>query len=89
MEAMSFSIPVICSKIPGNTEIVNNSNGYVLHSYENVDINNLIKNILDDLKSNNFNQKRTLTFKTIKEKIDRNIALRDMRNLLSKKYLLD
>ncbi len=88
MEAMSFSIPIICSKIPGNTEIVNNSNGYVLHSYENVDINNLIKNILDDLKSNNFNQKRILTFKTIKEKIDRNIALRDMRNLLSKKYLL-
>jgi glycosyltransferase involved in cell wall biosynthesis len=89
MEAMSFSIPIICSKIPGNTEIVNNSNGYVLHSYENVDINNLIKNILDDLKSNNFNQKRTLTFKTIREKIDRNIAIRDMRNLLSKKYLLD
>jgi|MDTC01.3.fsa_nt_gb glycosyltransferase involved in cell wall biosynthesis len=89
MEAMSFSIPIICSKIPGNTEIVNNSNGYVLHSYENEDVNNLIKNILDDLKSSNFNQKRTLTFKTIKEKIDRNIAIRDMRNLLSKKYLLD
>ena len=89
MEAMSFSIPIICSKIPGNTEIVNNNNGYVLHSYENEDINNLIKNILDDLKSNNFNQKRTMTFKTIMEKIDRNIVIKDMRNLLSKKYLLD
>jgi len=89
MEAMSLSIPIICSKIPGNTEIVNNSNGYVLNSYEKVDFNNVIKNILGDLKSNKFIEKRNLTFKTIKEKVNREVALRDMKNLLSKKYLLN
>ena len=46
MEAMSLSIPVICSSIPGNLEIVNSENGYILNTYDE----NEIKKYADKLK---------------------------------------
>ena len=43
MEAMSLSIPVICSNIPGNLEIVNSENGYILDAYDEDEIKKLNK----------------------------------------------
>jgi len=86
MEAMSLSIPVICSNIPGNTEIVNNENGYVLSSYNNVDIEKIVKQIKIDLENSNIEKKRINTFKTVNEKINRRVVLENMKNLIKSKF---
>ena len=86
MEAMSLSIPVICSNIPGNTEIVNNENGYVLSSYNNLDIEKIVKQIKKDLENNNIETKRINTFKTVNEKINRRVVLENMKNLIKSKF---
>ena len=86
MEAMSLSIPIICSNIPGNTEIVNNENGYVLSSYNNLDIEKIVKQIKIDLENNNIEIKRINTFKTVNEKINRRVVLENMKNLIKSKF---
>ena len=47
MEALSCSIPIICSNIPGNIEIINKKNGYILDELSNdnyISISKIIRN---------------------------------------------
>jgi glycosyltransferase involved in cell wall biosynthesis len=63
MEAMSFRIPCIASNVGGNSEIVNNENGYLLPSDPTIgDIQIAIKILLDD------DTKRLNAYQTWKEK---------------------
>ena len=48
MEAMSFGIPIICSNIPGNTEIINKLNGYIIKSNTDIEFQNVINQIKVD-----------------------------------------
>ena len=62
MEAMSLSIPVICSNIPGNLEIVNSENGYILDAYDEDEIKKLASRIKNDYENKKFQIKRESTF---------------------------
>ena len=86
MEAMSLSIPVICSSIPGNLEIVNSENGYILNTYDENEIKKLANEIKNDYKNQQFKIKRENTFKTVNEKINRKVVLENMKNLLKNKF---
>ena len=86
MEAMSLSIPVICSSIPGNLEIVNSENGYILNTYDENEIKKLANEIKNDYKNQKFKIKRENTFKTVNEKINRKVVLENMKNLLKNKF---
>ena len=89
MEAMSLGIPIICSNIPGNTEIINNKNGYVLKSLDNLEMQKIIKTIKNDLKNKSFYDKKIKTINLVKNKLDRKIVLQQMKNLLVNKLLLN
>ena len=52
MEALSCSIPVICSNIPGNIEVINNTNGHVIDSFDIENYKNVIKKIEIEKKTN-------------------------------------
>lgn len=72
MEALSCSIPVICSKIPGNTEIINNNNGYILDKFDDKNYNLLSKKILFDYTNKQpYFKKRRESFKSVVDKISR------------------
>lgn len=72
MEALSCSIPVICSKIPGNTEIINNNNGYILDKFDNKNYDLLSKKILYDyISKQRYFKKRKEAFKNVIVKISR------------------
>ena len=86
MEAMSLSIPVICSNIPGNLEIVNSENGYILDAYDEDEIKKLASRIKNDYENKKFQIKRESTFKTVNEKINRKVVLENMKNLLNNKF---
>ena len=87
MEAMSCSIPAICSKIPGNTEIVNNNNGYILESNSQKDMIILINNIKNDLEKNNIIKKKIIIKQTIENQINRSISLNRMKNIVNDTFL--
>ena len=89
MEAMSLGIPVICSNIPGNTEIINKKNGYVLKSSDNLEMQKIIRDIKNDLENKTFYDKKIETKNFVKNKLDRKIVLQQMKNLLIKKFLLN
>ena len=42
---MSFGIPIICSNIPVNTEIINKLNGYIIKSNTDIEFQNVINQI--------------------------------------------
>ena len=86
MEAMSLSIPVISSSIPGNLEIVNSSNGYIINNCEENEIKKLASAIKNDYENDNFKMKRDKTFKTVSEKINRKVVLENMKSLLKSKF---
>jgi colanic acid/amylovoran biosynthesis glycosyltransferase len=90
MEAMSLGIPIICSNIPGNTEIINNQNGYVLNSLNSSKIEKIILDIINDYKNITFYEKKKIkTIDFVKRKLDRKIVLNQMKNILINKFLLN
>lgn len=89
MEAMSLGIPVICSNIPGNTEIINDKNGYVLKSLDNLEMQKIISDIKNDLENKTFYDKKIETINFVKNKLDRKVVLQQMKNLLVNKLLLN
>ena len=56
MEAMSCGIPIVCSNIPGNLELVNNKNGIIFN--QKID-KNYIK-LIRQISSNHKNYKKKL-----------------------------
>lgn len=89
MEAMSLGIPVICSNIPGNTEIINKKNGYILNSLDNLEMQKIIRDIKNDLENKTFYNKKIETINFVKNKLDRKIVLQQMKDLLVNKLLLN
>ena len=71
MEALSCSIPVICSNIPGNIEIINNKNGHIIHSIDIGNYTKVIKKIEIEKKTNLILQKKIESRKIILEKLER------------------
>lgn len=55
MEAMAVGVPIVCSNIRGNTDLIeNNINGYLCYKNSEDEFKNAIKNIINDPeKSNN------------------------------------
>ena len=89
MEAMSLGIPVICSNIPGNTEIINNKNGYVLKLLNNLEMQKIIEDIKKDLENKTFYDKKVEAVNFVKKRLDRKIVLQQMKNLLVNRLLLN
>ena len=89
MEAMSLGIPVICSNIPGNTEIINKKNGYVLKSLDNLEMQKIITDIKQDLENKTFYKKKIETKNFVKNRLDRKIVLQQMKNILVNKLSLN
>ena len=89
MEAMSLGIPVICSDIPGNTEIINNKNGYVLKSSNDLEMKKIIEEIKNDLENRTVYNKKIETINFVKNKLDRKIVLQQMKNLLKKNLFIN
>ena len=86
MEALSCSIPVICSNIPGNIEVINNTNGHVIDSFDIENYKNVIKKIEIEKKTNSILQKKIEARKVILEKLERKIALNNLKMLIKKFY---
>ena len=87
MEALSMSIPVICSNIPGNTEIINNQNGYVLMNDDKEQMTNLSMKIINDLDAQKlFLDKKLASLKTVEEIIDNKINSEKFINILKEQY---
>ena len=89
MEAMSLGIPVICSDIPGNTEIINNKNGYVLKSSSDLEMKKIIEEIKNDLENRTVYNKKIETINFVKNKLDRKIVLQQMKNLLKNNLFIN
>ena len=86
MEALSCSIPVICSNIPGNIEIINNKNGHIIHSIDIGNYTKVIKKIEIEKKTNLILQKKIESRKIILEKLERKKALNNLKAIISKFY---
>ena len=87
MEALSMSIPVICSNIPGNTEIVDSQNGYILMNNDKEQMKKLSIKILNDLDSQKlFLNKKYESLKTVEEIIDNKINSEKFINILKEHY---
>jgi len=83
MEALSCSIPVICSNIPGNTEIINNKNGYILNNLNSNDYNSISDRIrIDYSNKKKYFQKRKDAFQTVLKKISRKKCQNNLKIIL-------
>ena len=83
MEALSCSIPVICSKIPGNTEIINNNNGYILDKFDDKNYDLISKKILYDyINKQPYYKKRRESFKSVVDKISRRKNQLELKKIL-------
>ena len=58
MEALSCSVPVVCSNIPGNLEIINNKNGYIVDISENESFKKIINEIKIDIETKRLIKKK-------------------------------
>lgn len=58
MEAMSCNIPVIVSNIPGNIEIINSKNGYIIKKLDIPNYVQISKKIINDINKKNFLKKK-------------------------------
>lgn len=89
MEAMSFGIPIICSNIPGNTEIINKLNGYIIKSNADIEFQNVINQIKVDFENHSkIDELKLSVIKTVKNKINREDALLHMKKIIKKKFIL-
>ena len=87
MESLSCGIPVICSNIPGNREIIDEKNGYILKNYSEDEMFNLSKIIHNDLnKKENFIQKKRQCIKTTSEILDNKINSQKFIKIINKYY---
>jgi len=87
MEALSMSLPVISSNIPGNKEIINNYNGFIINNYNNhsfeVLTNKIITNYFSEKK---YLLKRKLSRKLIRTKLNRERNLTKFGKIMLKKF---
>jgi glycosyltransferase involved in cell wall biosynthesis len=87
MEALSMSLPVISSNIPGNKEIINNYNGFIIANYNNhsfeVLTNKIITNYFSEKK---YLLKRKLSSKLIRTKLNRERNLTKFGKIMLKKF---
>ena len=58
MEAISCNIPVIASNIPGNNEIINSRNGYILKKLDEPNYVQVSKKIVNDIDTKYFLKKK-------------------------------
>ena len=86
MEALSCSVPVVCSNIPGNLEIINNKNGYIVDISENESFKKIINEIKIDIETKRLIKKKIESRKCVSEKIERNKALNNMKEIIVKEY---
>jgi glycosyltransferase involved in cell wall biosynthesis len=88
MEVMSVGIPVICSNIYGNTEIVNKANGFIHNSNEDLNFSKISKSILNNhLNIKKKNKKRNLAQLTILKKFDLKICQSDFNKIIYRYYI--
>ena len=71
MEAISCSIPIICSNIAGNLEVVNDQNGYVVRNSYYETYNKISAKIIRDYEGKEYKKKCILNFNLAKKKISR------------------
>ena len=83
MEALSCSIPIICSNIPGNTEIINQQNGYVLKKLNKKNYSLVSKIIQSDFSNKKkYFEKRKKSFQVVLRKISRKKNQLDLSKIL-------
>ena len=83
MESLSLGLPVICYKIRGNKDlVVNNYNGYLINSYEEVPYKIYYLN----LENNFFNKMRLNSTKSIDEKFFEGEVNFKIYNILRNKF---
>ena len=87
MEALSMSLPVISSNIPGNKEIINNHNGFIITKYNNYSFkvltNKIIANYFSEKK---YLLKRKLSSKLIRTKLNRERNLERFGKIMLEKF---
>ncbi len=71
MEAMSCSIPIICSNIPGNLEVVNTQNGYIVENKNTETYQKISNKIVKDYEGKEYKKKSLKTLNTVIKKISR------------------
>ena len=87
MESLSCGIPVICSNIHGNREIINEKNGYILKNYSEDEMINLSKIIHNDLnEKENFIQKKRQCIKATSEILDNKLNSQEFIKIINKYY---
>ena len=84
MEALGCSIPIICSNIKGNTEIINNQNGYIIKSFSNDSYKILSSKIIKDINDKQYFVKSQKSFKLSKQKISRKKNQKKLISILKK-----
>lgn len=87
MEAISCYIPIICSKIEGNKEIMNGKNGYVIKKYDLKEYLSLSKKIKKNFTKKNYVSQVNNSKKIFFEKIERNKNLRKFYKILKLRLL--
>ena len=87
MEAISCNIPIICSKIAGNTEIMNGKNGYLIEKHDLKEYLSLSKNIIKNFTKKNYKTQVNNSKKIFLEKIDRDKNLKEFYKILKLKLL--
>ena len=84
MEALSCSIPVICSNIPGNTEIIKNTHGYILKKLTSKEYVIISKNIINDIDKKKYLKKRKSSYLFTKKNLSRDIWAKKLDNIVNR-----
>ena len=89
MEALSCSIPVVCSNIPGNMEVINENNGYIIDlNEEDKSFDKIIDQIKFDLENKDYIEKKIQARQTVIDKIDRYKSLNLLKKIIQEKYFI-
>lgn len=83
MEALSCSIPTICSNIAGNNEIINNKNGYLLKNLNLKEYTKLSKKILKDIINKKYKKKQIESYSSSINKISRKKNLYKLNKIIN------
>ena len=87
MEALSCSVPVICSNVSGNSEIINKKNGYLVNFFNKNEYLSISRRVLKDIKNNKYKDKQKESFKTSLNKIYRPKCLAEFGKIIDKHIL--
>lgn len=82
MEALSCSIPIICSNIAGNNEIINNRNGYLLKNLNLKEYTEVSKKISKDVLNKEYKKKRIKACELSNNKISRKKNLSKLNKII-------